>query len=119
MPIELLSEFPLGPDYEILKLIGIGSYGKVVLALHVQSGRKVAIKKLSRIFKYASDAKRTTREIKLLRSMSGCLNVASLNDILVLENPKDFDSLFLVMEYVESDLLKLFKSPIFLTELHV
>lgn len=51
--------------------------------------------------------------------MSTCVNVAALLDIILLQHPEQFDTVFLVMEFVESDLRKVFKSPYFLTERHV
>jgi len=116
---KLASLFPLGPDFVIKKLLGRGSYGIVVLAEHVPSGKKVAIKKLQEIFECAADAKRITREILLQRLMSTHPNITALQDIIMLENPKDFSTLFLVMEYVESDLHRVFRSPFYLTERHV
>lgn len=49
---ELQRDFPLGPDYDPLKQVGKGSYGTVVLANHLPTGKKVAIKKLEEIFIY-------------------------------------------------------------------
>ena len=45
--------------------------------------------------------------------------MATLLDIILLQNRSNYDTLFLVLEYVESDLRKLFRSPLFLTEMHV
>ena len=53
----------IGEEYEIKKVIGWGSYGKVAEAEHKPSGRKVAIKKLLNLFEDVIDTKRLLREI--------------------------------------------------------
>lgn len=55
--------------YQNLTPIGTGAYGSVCAALDTQTGEKVAIKKLSRPFQSPVHAKRTYRELKLLRHM--------------------------------------------------
>ncbi len=56
-------EWEVGKDYEIKKLIGWGSYGKVAEAIHKPSGRRVAIKKMLNLFEDVIDTKRLLREI--------------------------------------------------------
>ena len=43
-------KFKVGPNYELIKEIGAGSYGEVVLARHVDSRKLVAIKKIDQVF---------------------------------------------------------------------
>lgn len=117
--MQLRLEFPLGKDYHLLKQLGKGSYGTVVLAQHAPSGKMVAIKKLSEIFVHLQDAKRITREILLQRVMAKCRNLVQIYDIIVLDSQREFNTVFLVSEYVESDLRKVFRSHYFLTERHV
>lgn len=57
----------MSPDYELKKIIGWGSYGKVAEALHKPSGRKVAIKKMLNLFEDVIDTKRLLREIQILK----------------------------------------------------
>lgn len=54
-------------DYELMKLVGTGSYGEVVRARHRASGRLVAIKLLSGIYKSFYECKKVLREIQILR----------------------------------------------------
>lgn len=54
-------------DYEPLEVIGSGAYGVVCSALHRPSGKKFAIKKIPNIFQQPVIAKRTFREIKILK----------------------------------------------------
>ena len=43
-PQNKFADWDVGSDYEIIKLLGSGSYGAVASALHKPSGKKVAIK---------------------------------------------------------------------------
>ncbi|TMS38676.1 hypothetical protein L596_005347 [Steinernema carpocapsae] len=55
--------------YQNLTPVGTGAYGTVCAAECTRTGEKVAIKKFSRPFQSCIHAKRTHRELKLLRSM--------------------------------------------------
>jgi hypothetical protein len=52
-----------------IRPIGRGAYGIVCSALNSETGEEVAIKKIGNAFDNRIDAKRTLREIKLLRHM--------------------------------------------------
>ncbi len=54
------------PDYEVKREIGSGSYGSVAEAIHIPTGKKVAIKRMDDIFADEEDCKKMVREIKLL-----------------------------------------------------
>ena len=54
--------------YTPLKPIGKGAYG-VVCSAHNEKGEKVAIKRIGGVFDNTVDAKRTLREILLLRHL--------------------------------------------------
>ena len=56
--------------YEILSLLGTGGEGAVYLAMDRTLSRKVAIKKISRPFETLTHAKRTYREICLLKHIN-------------------------------------------------
>ena len=40
----LFSDWDVGPDYQLNKLLGAGSYGAVASATHIPTGARVAIK---------------------------------------------------------------------------
>ena len=99
-------------DYELLKLVGTGSYGEVVRARHRASGRLVAIKLLSGIYKSFYECKKVLREIQILRHFTamGEANqfATRLYDIIA---PTDAsEDLFLVLEVMETDLKKVLAS---------
>ena len=112
------SDWEIGEDYEIIKIIGKGSYGDVAEAIHKPTKRHVAIKRIYRVFEDLVDCKRIVREIAILRSMKHP-NVVSLYDIIEPNDIKAFDTLYLVMEYCQSDAKKLVKSATYLQLAHI
>lgn len=58
------------------------------------------------------------REIKILKKLNNN-NIVKLYDILEPSDPLKFNSLFLVLEYSQSDLKKVLKSSMDMTEMHV
>lgn len=59
----------VGEDYVCERLLGTGSYGKVVLATKKSTNSKVAIKRMENIFDDEIDCKRILREVTLLRKL--------------------------------------------------
>ena len=100
------------------KLLGTGSYGKVALATKKSTGQKVAIKRMENIFEDETDCKRILREVSLMRRLKHPFLV-ELVEIIYPSNPAKFDTLYVVMEYAESDLKKIIKSNINLELLHI
>jgi len=111
-------DWEVGPGYEIVKQIGSGSYGYVVEAIQKSTGKKVAIKRLNKIFEDVVDCKRILREVVLLRKLNHP-HLVNIIEILEPSDPKNFDTLYVVLEYAQSDLKKLLKSPIHLEMIHI
>eukprot|EP00826_Nyctotherus_ovalis_P018924 TRINITY_DN1574_c0_g5_i1.p1 TRINITY_DN1574_c0_g5~~TRINITY_DN1574_c0_g5_i1.p1 ORF type:complete len:339 (-),score=53.14 TRINITY_DN1574_c0_g5_i1:44-955(-) len=112
------SDWEIGEDYEIVKIIGKGSYGDVAEAVHKLTKRKVAIKRIFRLFDDLVDCKRIVREICILRSLVHP-NIVGLYDIIEPRDPENFDTLYLVTEYCQSDAKKLIKSATHLQMAHI
>lgn len=112
------SGWEVGQDYELVKLLGAGSYGQVASAVHKPSGKKVAIKKMDGVFEDEVDCKRILREITLLRRLKHPY-VVELFDIVEPEDPVTFETLYVVLELAESDLKKVIKSAIHLQLKHI
>jgi len=112
------ADWEVGSNYEIVKQIGSGSYGYVVEAIQKNSGKKVAIKRLNKIFDDTIDCKRILREVTLLRKLK-YPNLVNIIEILEPNDLKNFDTIYVVMEYAQSDLKKLLKSPIHLEMIHI
>lgn len=86
-----------GSDYKPIENIGIGAYGVVCSAVHTKSGDRVAIKKIPNVFEALSIAKRTFREIKILKHFKHD-NIISIREILMPnQNVKDFKVTFFIM----------------------
>lgn len=108
----------VGEKYEIIKEIGVGSYGSVVQVKEKSSGKKLAIKRIGQIFDDLIDGKRILREVALLKHLKH-KNIVNIIEILKPENMKSFNEIFVVLEYAQSDLKKLFKSPFHLEMTHI
>jgi len=105
----------LAPEYKITKKIGAGAYSSVWDAVHVATGRRVAIKRECGVFEDAIDCKRLLREIKLLR----CLvhpNVVTLLDVLIPpdSSTENFDTIYLILEIADTSLANIIRSKIYL-----
>ena len=64
-----------------------------------ETGKKVAIKRIDKIFEDQMDSKRILREITLLRKLRHPC-VVELVEIINPKNPNTFDTIYVVMEYV-------------------
>lgn len=73
---------------------------------------------MENIFEDETDCKRILREVSLMRKLKHPFLV-ELIEILYPSKPKTFDTLYVVMEYAESDLKKIIKSNINLEMLHI
>ena len=108
----------VGSNYKCEKLLGSGSYGQVVQAIQLSTGKRVAIKKMDKIFEDETDCKRILREVTLLRKLRHPC-VVELIEICQPQDPLNFETLYVVMEFAESDLKKILKSTINLEILHI
>jgi mitogen-activated protein kinase 1/3 len=111
-PQSQLLNWPLGSDYSLVKQIGSGSYGVVCEAIHNPTGTTVAIKRISHLFDDVSIGKKLLREIAIMGYLDHP-NVIRILDIIPPKDPDFFNEIYIVMEYAESDLKKICKSPIY------
>jgi len=111
----------LGGKYEFVRYLGHGSYGHVCEArslLPESKYEKVAIKKVPHVFRNLTDAKRLLRELVILRTVKTHEAIITLIDILPPDDIENFDVLYLVFEFVDTDLSKLINSPQNFQKLH-
>ena len=106
-------DWDVGSDFKLIKLLGSGSYGSVCEAIYKPTNTRVAIKKVLNLFNDKVDCKRVLREVHLLRRLNHP-NVVKLYEILEPKDPETFDSIYLVMEYAQSDIKKIVRSTIHL-----
>ena len=91
-----------GFPYEKRRMIGMGTYGTVYSAIDRRTGQEVAVKKVRDVFDILILAKRTYREVKILRHFQHD-NVICIRDIL---RPKEklCSDVYLVFDLMDTDL---------------
>ncbi|KAE8753178.1 p38 map kinase [Frankliniella occidentalis] len=112
------TEWEVPERYQMLTPVGSGAYGQVCSAVDSVLGCKVAIKKLARPFQSAVHAKRTYRELRMLKHMNH-ENVIGLLDVF---HPSttltDFNQVYLVTHLMGADLNNIVRTQK-LTDEHV
>ncbi|CAL8282191.1 unnamed protein product [Merluccius merluccius] len=110
--------FEVGEEYDIIETIGTGAYGVVSSARRRDNGQQVAIKKISNAFEVLTNAKRTLRELKILKHFKHD-NIIAIKDILQPNLPHSaFKSVYVVLDLMESDLHQIIHSGQPLTPEH-
>ncbi|KAK0088137.1 hypothetical protein PV325_013024, partial [Microctonus aethiopoides] len=98
------TEWEVLDRYQMLTPVGSGAYGQVCSAVDVLTNQKVAIKRLAKPFQSAVHAKRTYRELRMLKHMNH-ENVIGLLDVFHPgSNIEDFDQVYLVTHLMGADL---------------
>jgi len=100
-----------------IRPIGRGAYGIVCSAVNSETSEEVAIKKIGNAFDNRIDAKRTLREIKLLRHMDH-ENIVAIRDIIRPPSRDTFNDVYIVYELMDTDLHQIIRSNQPLTEDH-
>ncbi|CAP23045.1 Protein CBR-PMK-1 [Caenorhabditis briggsae] len=108
--VELNRSVWVVPNYYInLTPIGTGAYGTVCAAECTRSGTRVAIKKFNRPFQSIIHARRTFRELRLLRCMRH-ENIIDLLDVFTPnENMNDIEDVYFVSMLMGADLSNILK----------
>ncbi|CAL9123412.1 unnamed protein product, partial [Musa textilis] len=97
--------------------IGRGAYGIVCSVMNSETGDMVAIKKIANAFDNHMDAKRTLREIKLLRHLDH-ENVIGIRDVVPPPIPQAFNDVYIATELMDTDLHHIIRSNQELSEEH-
>ncbi|KAI8840371.1 kinase-like domain-containing protein [Chytriomyces cf. hyalinus JEL632] len=104
--------------YKFDRELGNGAYGVVWGATSVETGEKVAIKKIrANNFEEPILAKRALRELKLLRHLHGHDNIINFIDCDI-NGETSFNELYFVQDMMEADLNQIIKSKQALTDQH-
>eukprot|EP00747_Dinoflagellata_sp_TGD_P154052 gnl/TRDRNA2_/TRDRNA2_177462_c0_seq1.p1 gnl/TRDRNA2_/TRDRNA2_177462_c0~~gnl/TRDRNA2_/TRDRNA2_177462_c0_seq1.p1 ORF type:complete len:401 (-),score=61.64 gnl/TRDRNA2_/TRDRNA2_177462_c0_seq1:362-1564(-) len=104
------TKFESPKRYTIQEAVGDGGYGVVVAAQDTQMDESLAIKKIENAFEHITFAKRTLRELRLLRHLQH-ENVIDVRDVFLNGTREDFDDIYVVSELMETDLASILKSP--------
>ncbi|KAG6406030.1 hypothetical protein SASPL_133626 [Salvia splendens] len=97
--------------------IGKGAYGIVCSAVNSETTEHVAIKKIANAFDAKIDAKRTLREIKLLRHMDH-ENIIAIRDVIPPPQREVFNDVYIAYELMDTDLHQIIRSNQPLSEEH-
>ncbi|KAK3018814.1 hypothetical protein RJ639_003046 [Escallonia herrerae] len=97
--------------------IGRGAYGIVCSLLNSETNEMVAVKKIANAFDNYMDAKRTLREIKLLRHLDH-ENVTAIKDVIPPPLRREFTDVYIAMELMDTDLHQIIRSNQGLSEEH-
>jgi len=111
------TKFEVAEKYQLIKAVGKGAYGVVCSCRDTTTGRKVAVKKVGDAFNDETDAKRTLREIKLLRFLNHD-NIIALVDIQPPASKADFNDVYEITELMDTDLHQIIRSNQPLTDEH-
>ena len=128
-------KWDVGKRYQLERMLGRGSYGEVAQSVDLQAQNAiqhstngapphknasyVAVKRISKVFDQEVDAVRLFREMHILRRLKGHANIIKLIDVIQPRDREDFNELYLVFEYVDTDLYKLIMSPQYLSTEHI
>jgi len=108
--------------FELVKMVGKGMYGAVAQARDHLTGKMVGIKRISPVFGSHipfDHTKRIYREVQILSQLKHS-NIISLLHICQPPNLSTYEDLYVVFDFLDSDLKDLFlKSELTLSEYHV
>lgn len=111
------ADFQIDDNYLPIKAVGKGAYGIVCSAKDSQKGEKVAIKKITNAFENLVDARRTLRELILLRSLRH-ENIIAVKDVLRPVFKDSFNDVYIVYELMDTDLHQIIRSSQALSDDH-
>ncbi|VDO69287.1 unnamed protein product [Onchocerca flexuosa] len=92
----------LADRYLMTKRLGDGTFGEVLLAKKLDTGDKVAIKRMKRKF-YSWNEAMALREVKSLKKMNHP-NIIKLREVI-----REHDTLYFIFEYMQENLYELMK----------
>ncbi|KAL0124822.1 hypothetical protein PUN28_006586 [Cardiocondyla obscurior] len=105
----------ISKQYDIVRRLGKGAYGIVWKAIEKKRKDTVAVKKIFDAFRNQTDAQRTFREIMFLLSFANHENIIKLIGLHKADNDRD---IYLVFEYMETDLHNVIKRGNILKDIH-
>lgn len=107
------------PTYlQLHEPVGRGAYGIVCSATNKDLGTDVAVKKIEQVFDDVTFARRTLRELRILRQLKH-ENVLDIQAIFIADPCETFSDVYLVSTLMETDLTSILRSSQPLEEAHV
>ncbi|KAG0653759.1 mitogen-activated protein kinase smk1 [Monosporozyma unispora] len=114
-------KFSVPQRYEIIKVLGKGSYGIVCSIRDNHSTNSqfiMAIKKITNIFNKEILLKRAIRELKFMFYFQGHQNIVNFINVEIIFN-RPYDGLYCYQELIDYDLAKVIHSDVIFTEFHI
>jgi len=104
------TKFEAPKRYTVLEPVGQGAYGVVCSAQDEEKRETVAVKKIENAFEHLTFAKRTLRELRILRHLRH-ENLIDIRNVFLPGNKESFEDIYVVSELMETDLASILKSP--------
>jgi len=104
------TKFEAPRRYTVLEPVGQGAYGVVCSAQDEEKRETVAIKKIENAFEHITFAKRTLRELRILRHLRH-ENLIDIRYVFLPGLKENFEDIYVVSELMETDLASILKSP--------
>jgi len=111
------AQFEAPKRYTVLEPVGQGAYGVVCSAQDEERHESVAVKKIENAFEHLTFAKRTLRELRILRHLSH-ENLIDIRHVFLPGAKESFNDIYVVSELMETDLASILKSPQPLSDEH-
>jgi len=103
------TKFEAPKRFAVLEPVGQGAYGVVCSGQDKEKGEQIAIKKIENAFEHLTFAKRTLRELRILRHLSH-ENLIDIRSVYIPQGKDIFEDIYVVSELMETDLASILKS---------
>jgi len=107
--------FEISRRYSVVEPVGQGVYGVACLARDTVADEECTIKKIEGIFEHLTAAKRTLRELRLLRHLRH-ENLMELRSVFLPGAKGDFEDIYVISEIMETDLASILKGTQMLSD---
>ena len=117
---QMLFEVP--SHFRCLRVVGKGAYGMVCEAIDRKAKKgeeRVAIKKIKEALYHPLDAKLVLRELKISRLIGKHPNILGIRDLIKPSSKRRMDTIYIVSDFMDTDLYRLCQSQVEFTENHV
>mmetsp|Transcript_51994 Transcript_51994/g.145964 ORF Transcript_51994/g.145964 Transcript_51994/m.145964 type:complete len:403 (-) Transcript_51994:72-1280(-) len=111
------TKFEAPKRYTVLEPVGQGAYGVVCSAQDEEERVTVAVKKIENAFEHLTFAKRTLRELRILRHLQH-ENLIDIRNVFFCGAKESFEDIYVVSELMETDLASILKSSQPLSDEH-
>eukprot|EP00403_Amphidinium_massartii_P021308 CAMPEP_0178404674 /NCGR_PEP_ID=MMETSP0689_2-20121128/18007_1 /TAXON_ID=160604 /ORGANISM="Amphidinium massartii, Strain CS-259" /LENGTH=400 /DNA_ID=CAMNT_0020025669 /DNA_START=114 /DNA_END=1316 /DNA_ORIENTATION=+ len=111
-------DFWVPRHYGVLDVIGNGAFGVVCRAIDMDTRQDLAIKKIEDTFTHFTYAKRTLRELRVLRHLQHD-NIITVRSVYFTGSVYDIEDVYVATDLMETDLGSVLRSGQHITEDHI